>query len=133
MSLVEFWSKLEELPIAQRIGESWWFPLLESVHVVAITLVVGSILMVDLRLIGAAARSYPIERMSQELVPWTWVAFIVALVTGLGLFITQAGRYMENPAFKIKLILLLLAGVNVTLFHFGVFRSVADWDSTDTP
>lgn len=133
MSLSAFWSQLEELPISQHIGESWWFPLLESIHVVAITLVVGSILMVDLRLIGVAARGYRVSRMSNEIVPWTWVAFIVAVVTGIGLFVTRAATYMENPAFQIKLVLIALAGVNMMLFHFGVFRGVASWDESATP
>ena len=133
MSLAAVWSQLEESPLAQHIGESWWFPLLESIHVVAITLVVGSILMVDLRLIGVAARGYPVSRMSKELVPWTWVGFGVAVVTGIGLFITRAGSYMENPAFQVKLLLIALAGLNMVMFHFSVFRGVAAWDQTTTP
>ncbi len=129
MSLTEFWSWLESLPIALRIGESWWFPLLESVHVVGITLVFGSLLMVDLRLIGIAARSYAVSRMSHELVPWTWAAFVLSLITGLGLFITRASHYIENVAFQAKLLALVLAGINMAVFHFGVFRHVAKWDS----
>jgi hypothetical protein len=64
MSLTELWSWLENTSLAMRIGESWWFPLLESIHVVAITFVIGSLLMVDLRLIGIAARDYGVSRMS---------------------------------------------------------------------
>jgi hypothetical protein len=133
MTLTDLWSWLENLPIAMRIGESWWFPLLESIHVVSITFVFGSLLMVDLRLIGVAARSYAVSRMSNELVPWTWGAFVLSALTGVGLFITQANHYMDNPAFKIKIFLLALAGINMTLFHFGVFRNVANWDATTTP
>jgi len=133
MSLVELWSWLENSPLALRIGESWWFPLLESIHVVAIAMVVGSILFVDLRLLGIAARSYAVSRMSKELVPWAWVAFAISTITGIGLFITRANHYMENPAFQIKLIMLALAGINMTCFHYGVFRRIADWDSAAPP
>src|SRR5215471_9721252 len=108
--LAKFWLTLEESSIAQRIGESWWFPLLESIHVIAIVFVVGSVLMVDLRLLRASARSYPVSRMSKELVPWTWCAFFIAVVTGVGLFITRAGHYVDNIAFRWKFALLLLAG-----------------------
>jgi len=128
MSLVDFWSWLENLPIAARIGESWWFPLLESLHVVGVAMVFGSILMVDLRLLGLAGTKYAVSTMSKELVPWTWAAFALALVTGVGLFITRASHYAENPAFQIKCLLLLLAGGNMIAFHFGVFRRVVQWD-----
>lgn len=129
MSLVEFWSWLENLPLAVRIGESWWFPLLESLHVVGLAMVFGSILMVDLRLIGVAAKSYGASVLSQELVPWTWAAFALATLTGMGLFITRAGHYAANTAFQVKCILLLLAGVNMAVFHFGVLRRIAEWDA----
>jgi hypothetical protein len=131
--LARIWSTLEESAIAQRIGESWWFPLLESIHVVAVVFVVGSIVMVDLRLLNASARSYPVSRMSKELVPWTWSAFLIAVVTGLGLFITRAGHYVDNVAFRWKFALLLLAGINMAAFHFGAYRRVAEWDMATTP
>jgi hypothetical protein len=134
MALTDFWTWLENLPLAVRIGESWWFPLLESLHVVGVTLVFGSLLMVDLRLIGVAAQSYAVSRMSKELVPWTWAAFALSLVTGLGLFMTRAGHYAENIAFQAKALALLLAGVNMLVFHFGVYRRVDQWSSaTRTP
>lgn len=133
MKLTEIWTMLENSAVAMRIGESWWFPLLESIHVVAITLVIGSLLMVDLRLIGVAARSYAVSRMSKEMIPWTWVAFVVSVVTGIGLFITRATHYMENPAFQIKLLAMALAGLNMILFHFGVFRHVGHWDDEAPP
>ena len=133
MKLSEIWNFLENSSVALRIGESWWFPLLESIHVVAIALVIGSLLMVDLRLIGVAARGYAISRMSKEMIPWTWAAFVVSVLTGFGLFITRANHYMENPAFQIKLLAMALAGLNMFLFHFGVFRNVGSWDTDTTP
>jgi hypothetical protein len=129
MSLTNLWAWLESLPLSAHIGETWWFPLLESLHVVGVTLVFGSLLMVDLRLIGIAARSYTVSRMSKELVPWTWAAFVLSLITGVGLFMTRAGHYAENIAFQLKMLALLLAGINMAAFHFGVFRGVANWDS----
>ena len=133
MSLSALWTWLENLPVALRIGESWWFPLLESLHVVGVTLVFGSLLMVDLRLIGVAARTYTISRMSKELVPWTWAAFVVSLITGFGLFVTRAEHYAGNPAFQLKMLALLLAGINMLVFHFGTLRDVTAWDASATP
>ena len=103
MPFTEFWDWIQDHPLSQYIGFSYWFPLLESIHVLAISLVVGSIVWVDLRLLGVAGLTYPASRMTRELIPWTWAAFCVAAVTGTGLFMTRAGAYLENPAFQIKL------------------------------
>ncbi|MDT8429476.1 MAG: DUF6644 family protein [Pseudomonadales bacterium] len=130
--LNEFWLSLEYLPLAMEIGATWWFPLLESLHVISITLLVGSILMVDLRLLGVAALSYAVSKMVRELVPWTLLAFIVAVITGLGLFITRASAHMANPAFQWKLGLLALAGLNMAFFHFRSYRQVSLWDGSST-
>ena len=133
MPFAEFWTWLEGLPLSEHIGFTWWFPFLESIHVLAITFLVGSILMVDLRLLGFAALSYAASRMTRELLPWTWGALSVAVVTGTGLFMTRAATYIEHPPFQIKLLLLLLAGVNMALFQFRTFRNIADWDTAAAP
>jgi hypothetical protein len=132
-NLAAFWSWLESLPLSVRIAETWWFPLLESLHVLGIVLMIGFLLSVDLRLLGVAARRYAVSGLSRELLAWTWCAFALAVLTGLGLFITRAAHYASNSAFQIKLILLLLAGVNMAVFHYGIFRSVAGWDRSSPP
>ena len=129
MLFTDFWEWLQSHPTSQYIGFSWWFPFIESIHVVAITLVVGSIMMVDLRLLGMAGLRYPASQITRELIPWTWGAFCVAVVTGTGMFMTRAATYIEHPPFQIKLVLLLLAGVNMALFQFRTFRDIAEWDN----
>ena len=133
MVLESFWSWLEGTELAIRIGESWWFPLLESLHVVAVALVVGAILMLDLRLLGVTARSYAVSRLSNDLLLWSWCGFAMAVVTGIGLFITRAYYYVGNPAFQAKLALLLFAGINIAVFHFIVARDQAQWETSATP
>jgi hypothetical protein len=129
MSLVDLWTWLESLPLATYIGESWWFPFLESIHVLTGTFVVGSILMVDLRLLGLAARRHAVSRIVQEVVPWTHGACAVSIVAGLGLFITRASHYAENPAFLVKMVLLVLAGVNMAVFHMATAKNIERWDT----
>jgi len=129
MSLSDFWTWLGGLPISTHIGETWWFPLLESIHVLAATFLVGSILMVDLRLLGLAARSHAVSRITREIVPWTRAAFVVSALAGLGMFITQPARYADNRAFQIKLVLLVLAGINMAVFHLRTLRGVVAWDT----
>lgn len=128
-----FWIDIENWPISWEIGGTSWFPFLESIHVIAAAMVVGSILFVDLRLLGLAATRYPITTLSKELVPWSWIAFIVATITGLGMFITRAASHVVNPAFQWKLVLLLLAGINMAYFHRRVYREVDQWDTLATP
>ncbi|MDP2140920.1 MAG: hypothetical protein Q8L20_08925 [Gammaproteobacteria bacterium] len=132
--LNDFWLWLEYLPIAGHIGATWWFPLMESIHVVSITLMLGAILMLDLRLLGLAANSYTVSAMSKELVPWSAGAFVMACVTGVAMFITRASAHVLNPAFQIKMLLILLAGINIVLFHFWILRTTPPWDSSsNTP
>ena len=67
--------------------------------------------------------------MTRELIPWTWGALSVAVVTGVGMFMARAATYIEHPPFQIKLVLLLLAGVNMAVFQFRTFRDIDDWDN----
>jgi hypothetical protein len=128
MALTPFWTWLEGLSISARIGESWWFPLLESIHVLTATFLVGSILMLDLRLLGVASRTERISRIATEIVPWTCGAAAVSIIAGVGMFMTRAGHYAGNPAFELKMGLLVAAGVNMAVFHFRTSRTIAAWD-----
>jgi len=104
------------------------FPTVETVHVVAITTVIGLIAIVDLRLIGLASASYPITRLSRALLPATWIAFVLAVITGALLFSSQPVTYFENTAFRVKMALIIFAGLNMMVFHFLTMRSIAAWD-----
>lgn len=132
MGLPDVWAWLEALPIASHIGETWWFPLLESIHVVASTFVVGSILMVDLRLLGLAAVRHPVRRIIREVIPWTYAASAVSVMTGAAMFATRAGHYAANTAFQVKMALILLAAVNMAIFHLLSARGIARWDTAAT-
>lgn len=111
------WINIENWPISWEIGGTAWFPLIESIHVVAISLLLGSLLMVDLRLMGVAARGYSLTQLGKELLPWTWTSFCIAVLTGVAMFITRAASHIVNPAFQIKMLLLLLAGANMLLLQ----------------
>jgi len=129
MSFAGVWMSLESLPISAYIGESWLFPFLESIHVLSATFLVGSIVMVDLRLLGLAARDQPVSRITKEIIPWTLGGCALSLLTGLGMFMTQASRYVDNRPFRIKMLLLVLAGLNMAVFHRTTARGIARWDT----
>jgi hypothetical protein len=104
------------------------FPWIECVHVLAITFVVGSIAAVDLRLLGLASRDRRFSRLNAEIVPLTWAAFAIALVSGGLLFSSKAVQYAANLSFELKMALLLLAGLNMSVFQLLTFRGVSVWD-----
>ena len=122
---------LEASSVATKIAESiWMFPTLETIHVLALTMVMGSIAMLDLRLLGISGRQVGAMQLSAEVLPWTWGAFLIAAISGSLLFISAATKYYENLPFQIKLVLLALAGVNMMVLHLGAWRSVEHWDMT---
>ena len=109
------------------------FPLIESTHVLTIMLFVGLAIMLDLRLLGIAFTTVPVSEFLDRVLPWTKVGFVVMILTGFGLFYAIPVRYYQNIFFRIKVIMLLLAGLNVWIFHRRVERRVADWDLDPIP
>jgi hypothetical protein len=114
-------------------GTEWLFPIVETLHVIALTLVFGSIVMVDLRLLGISSRSSPVSRLTAEILPVTWIAWCVAAIFGSLLFISNATVYAANLQFRLKFVCMGLAAVNMLVFHLGAFRRVVQWDSGEPP
>ena len=109
---------------------SWAFPAIEVIHVIAVVLVFGTIAVVDLRLIGLASTRRPYLNVAGDGLRVVWIAFAVAVVTGLLMFSTQAGSYFENTYFRIKMLALLAAGVNMMVMEVVTSRDVARWGTT---
>jgi hypothetical protein len=131
--ILEFCHWLYELPWVVDLEESDnLFPIIESVHVLAIGLMAGTLITVDLRVLGATFRREPVRRIAETLLPYTWAGFALMVVTGLPLFAAESVKLINNPAFLVKLVLLVLAGVNALLFHLTVYRDVDDWGSSVT-
>jgi hypothetical protein len=104
------------------------FPLVESVHVLAICLIAGTIVTVDLRVGGLILSGEPLTRVTRALLPYTWYGFALMLITGLPLFAAEAAKLYANPAFRVKLLLLVLAGLNALIFHRMANRRMQDWE-----
>jgi len=121
---------LEETVVATTIRDSLLlFPLLESIHVFGLALVVGTAVVIDLRLLGVASTSRSFERMASEIMKWTWAAFALTAVAGLLMFSTKAQIYFHNVYFRAKILLLALAALNALVFQRTVWRTVARWDT----
>jgi hypothetical protein len=116
------------------IRESLWaFATIETVHVIAMATMVGTIAAVDLRLLGMAFRSRPVTEIAQAVLPLTWIAFALAAVTGPMLFASHAVKYFGNWPFRVKLCLLAMAGANMLIFHLTTYRGVSAWDRAPWP
>ena len=128
-TVTELLSWLENTPLALSIAQSTIaFPAIEIVHVIAITLVFGTIAIVDLRLLGLGSNNRAVTELCRDVLPWTWAAFAIAAISGSLLFISQATQYVGNPAFRMKMLLMLAAGINMAVFEFITFRGVSRWD-----
>jgi hypothetical protein len=122
---------LEQTPIGAQVRESLWlFPATETLHLLGMSALIGTVVVFDLRLLGCMLRRVPVAELANRLLPWTWVAFSVQLLTGALLFASEAVKVYTNPAFRLKMLLLLLAGVQALIFHRTTFRDVATWDQT---
>jgi hypothetical protein len=111
----------------------WLFPIIETIHVLAITTVVGSILMVDLRLLGVATRKTAMTLIARELLPYTWTAFTIAAISGAMMFSSKPSVYLADRQFELKFLFMALAGINMLLFHRGAYRRVMQWDNELPP
>jgi len=120
---------LEASPWGTAVRESTWlFPTIESIHVLSLVLVVGSIMVVDLRLLNLASRQRSVKELTDEVLPWTWTAFVCAAITGTLLFSSSAMRYSGIWQFEAKMCMLVLAAINMGIFHLGALRSADQWD-----
>lgn len=124
------WESIQYSQLGIGLAESLWaFPMIETVHVIALVTVFGTIMIMDLRLIGVTSTNVPVTRMSADTLKWTWAAFVLAAITGTLLFISKASSYMVNPFFLSKMAVMAAAGLNMLLFHFMTYKSVSQWDN----
>jgi hypothetical protein len=134
MSIVAIAEWLESLALAHWVARSpLVFPAVETIHVIAIALVVGSIAIVDLRLLGVSWTSRPVTEVTEEVLPWTWGCFVVAVLAGALMFISAASKYAVDLPFQLKMLLLVFAGVNMLAFHLVTYRRVDGWNQGRTP
>ena len=130
MSLLPFCEWLASTEWSIALHESlYMYPLVESVHVLTLCLFVGVTILMDLRLLGLALRRVPVSEITGRLLPWIRVGFVIMSATGLLLFFAIPVRSYQNVFFRLKVIALILAGLNAWTFHWTVHRRVKEWDT----
>jgi hypothetical protein len=134
MSLLEFFEWLESTGGSIGIRESiMFYPLVESAHVLSLALFVGMIATLDLRLLGVGLRGVPVSETAGRLLPWAFAGFAVMVITGLLLFYSTPVRAYQNIFFRVKMVGIVLAGINALYFHKTIYRRVLDWDTDAVP
>ena len=127
MSLLPFFQWCESTAVGNAIRSSLWlFPVIESFHLLALALIGGAILVVDLRLFGLGLRRQPVAQLARDVHPWLVGGLIVMVSSGILLFTSEAIKCYYSPAFWTKMTFLFPAIV----FTFTVRRKVAAADET---
>jgi hypothetical protein len=124
---------LETSGLATLMRQSQWlYPLVEIAHILGFVTLVGSVAMLDLRLLGCS-RSLPVSGMARHLLPWSLGSLLLVVPSGLMMFSAHATEFADNTAFRVKMLLLATAAANAAWFHRTSFRSVGDWNTGVAP
>ena len=134
MNWADFLQSVYDSAVGSGIRESSvLFPWIESIHVLMATTVVGTIAIVDLRLIGYASHRKGAQQLILDLLPFTWAAFVLAAITGALMFTSNAPNYAANVPFMCKMVVLLFAGINMAIFHLTAYRRIVQWNDALPP
>jgi hypothetical protein len=126
---MDLFAWLESTSIANAIRTiPWMYPAFETAHYIGLALLVGSIMLIDLRMLGVASR-LPLKAVI-GLLPWAWVGFVINAISGGLIFIYGATGFSGNSAFQLKMVLMLLAGINALIFTVAAARSGDVWLET---
>jgi hypothetical protein len=134
MSLLSFCEWVADTRWSIALHESTWgYSIVESVHVLTLCLFLGMAVMLDLRLLGVTMRRTAASEVVGQLLPWTAIGFVLMVISGALLFYAIPVRTFQSIFFRVKMLLLILAGLNVWIFHSTVYRKVAEWNSDPVP
>lgn len=109
-------------------GDLWLYPLVEVAHIIGFTVLVGSVVMFDLRLLGLS-KNIAVTALARHLLRWSVLALLLIVPAGLLMFSAHPHDFASNGVFLLKLCLIVAAGVNAVVFHVGIYRSVHRWDT----
>jgi hypothetical protein len=109
----------------------WMYPIVEIFHIIGFSVLVGSIVMFDLRILGLS-KDIPVTAMARHLVRWSLLSLLFVIPAGIMMFTAHPGDFVANEIFLLKLTLIALAGINAVLFHLGVYRRVTSWNTLVT-
>jgi hypothetical protein len=125
---------LEQSAVGVLVRESLWgFQIVVALHIFGLILSVGTLVWFDLRLLGVSMRRVPVSQVYRQLAPWSAAGFVAMFVTGSLLVTAFATRAYGNFYFRLKMIALVLAGLNALYYHVVTERHLAEWDEGERP
>src|ERR1700733_12674135 len=134
MSILSVCQWIQDTNIGTSIRESIWvFPIIETTHVLALSISVGLLLVSDLRLMGVIMKKRPASEVYEQIKPWMFFGFAIMVITGIFLFWCQAVKAYNSIFFKTKVVLLLVAAINAIAFERGIYRKIGEWDNALVP
>ena len=121
---------MDQTSFGKYMRESLYsFPIVETLHIFGIVFLLSSAFLLDLRLFGVGPmRDKPVTQLAQWILPWVWAGFVIQLVTGSLMFSAEATRSALNSLFWVKMLMIILAGVNALIFHTRMYKTVQAWD-----
>lgn len=131
MSLDNIASWLATTRSSQVIQEiSWVIPTVQTIHILCIAVVIGSVLLLDLRLLGLAMPGQSVESLARRFLPWVWWTVLLLLLSGSILLVGEPERSLTNPTFQLKMGFLLVVLVLTAVFQLGLRRDPQYWQRT---
>ena len=132
--MLSFAQWLEATTLGTALRESaLMFPFVEGTHLLALGISVGTIVISDLRLLGVSMKDERVSDVMGQLLPWSIGGFVVMFVTGGLLFWSEPVRAYTSPWFRLKMLFLVLAGLNALIFHRTLYRRIHEWDRDPVP
>ena len=121
-------SPIEALPFARMMRESLWaYPIVETIHIVGFAILVGSVVVFDLRVLGLS-KNLSVRELSRHLLQWSLGSLVLIVPTGFLMFSAHAMDFLGSRTFQLKMALLMAAGINAVIFRTGPYQTVAHWD-----
>jgi hypothetical protein len=134
MSILQICEWIANTSVSVGIRESiWTYPIIESVHVLGLTLFLGLLLLWDTRLLGFVLRRVPVSALWRQLFPWIAFGAIIITISGTLLFWSDPVKFYGNIFFRTKVVALVLAAANALAYHLGIERRLVQWDTASTP
>lgn len=132
--LVELSLWISEQPLSMMIGGNFWaIPIIQTLHILAIAAAFGSILMLNLRVLGLAGGSLTMAQTARRYQPWVWWGFLILVVTGIAMIIGEPVRELINPVFWIKMVLVIVTVLLSLWFQAITRRNMGEREMTDEP
>jgi hypothetical protein len=103
------------------------------VHMFGIVVLVGATSILDMRLLGLMLRDEPVSKLARATLRWAWISFTVMIVTGALMFVAEATKCYNSAPFRLKMVMIALAGLNALIFHSFAYRGVKRWEIGVTP